>query len=107
MSNNASQPLSAVQAQLLAGQLLKPLAPLCNMALACRIEGVLDQHRMLKAWGEIAHNSEALGIRIEASDHLVSQRQIDGFFIATCIMLFVTQLLSLSCGESWPMRIHS
>lgn len=73
MSNDASQPLSAVQAQLLAGQLLKPLTPLYNMALACRIDGALDQHCMLKAWGKIAHNSEALGIRIEASDHSVSQ----------------------------------
>ena len=87
----STQPLSAVQAQLLAGQLLSPDVPLCNMALACHIDGVVDQTCMQQAWDAVARDTDAFGIRVETHDDKISQ---SGGHLPP-----VLQLLDLSASE--------
>lgn len=72
-SEQASYPLSAAQTQLLAGQLLSPDNPLCNMALACTIDGPIDVDIMQRAWREVASNSDALRMRIVINDQHITQ----------------------------------
>jgi len=72
-SENHYSQLSPAQQQLLAGQLLAIDKPLCNMALACTIVGPVDMHAMQRAWDQVASRSDALCMRIEISDNLISQ----------------------------------
>ncbi len=76
--------LSPAQKQLLAGQLLAPENPLCNMALACSINGSVDKQVMECAWDTVASRCDALGIRIVINDKEITQ----------------------SAGHSWPPLQH-
>lgn len=66
-------PLSAAQQQLLAGQLLAPEVPMCNMALACSIDGDVNEKVMVQAWTEVAQSYDALGLRIVIGKSDVTQ----------------------------------
>ena len=65
--------LTAAQKQLLAGQLLATDKPLCNMALACTIEGPIDVEKMQLSWEKVASSCDALGIRIVVDDDKITQ----------------------------------
>jgi len=72
-SSHAQHQLSAAQSNLLAGQLLSPETPLCNMALSCAIHACVDPTIMQQAWDHIASNCDALGIRIVIGDEQITQ----------------------------------
>ena len=68
-----SRPLSAAQKQLLAGQLLAPDTPMCNMALACTIEGSIDADLITHAWNDVTTRHDALSIRVDVGDSDITQ----------------------------------
>jgi len=69
----ASHPLTAAQKQLLASQLLETDKPLCNMALACTIDGPVDASIMQLAWAQVASSCDALGIRVVIDEDKIRQ----------------------------------
>ncbi len=71
--SHAFYQLTAAQKQLLAGQLLATDKPLCNMALACTINGFVDVDTMQLAWQQVASSCDALGMRVVIDDDKITQ----------------------------------
>jgi len=98
--------LSAAQKQLLAGQLLNTNIPLCNMAIACTIDALVDPDTMQRAWNKVASNTDALGIRLNIDDEQITQSS--GHAWPTLDHLdFSTQRHPQQYAESWMQQFVS
>jgi len=106
MSSHDHHQLSSAQKQLLAGQLLATDKPLCNMALACSIDGPIDTYTMQCAWKQVASNSDALGIRINLDEDSITQSA--GHAWPSLLLLdYSQQSQPQQCAESWMQQIAS